>query len=270
MTTDLTVFHVRGIFNPQQGNAQEDTICLIIAVDAQRGLPAPTFEAALRSATHRNPHGIGLAWPDEGRVHIRKDVRRYAPVLEQALALYAGTNLPFFIHLRFNTVGYTSGGNTHPFALAPGLAMAHNKTLAIQPPHQHWSDSRTVAELLKTLIAGDPAFFGSPLFWSFIEHQADADNRFVFLDAASEELLIINDHLGVEVDGLWFSNLYAWDPGTVGLSRRSQLFMDMADDQVTSEWDHWDLDDPGDDDPLVWGLDRLDRRQLDGAGLGGR
>jgi hypothetical protein len=248
--------------SPHTGNAQEDTICLIIAADSQRGLPAPTFEAALTSALRSNPDGIGLAWPDGGQVRIRKHARQYAPVLEQALALYAGTTLPFFIHLRHNTVGSTSGGNTHPFALAPGLAMAHNKTLAIQPPHRHWSDSRTVAELLKTLIAGDPSFFGSPLFWSFIEHQADADNRFVFLEAESQELLIINDHLGVDVDGIWFSNLYAWDPGTAGLRRASRLHMDMAGDQADADWDRWGVDDPGDDLPLVWGSARVDRREL--------
>jgi hypothetical protein len=236
---------------------------LIIAADSHRGLPAPTFEAALTSAVRRNPHGIGLAWPDGRRIRIRKHQSQYAPVLEQALALYRATTLPFFIHLRFNTVGSTSGGNTHPFALTPGLAMAHNKTLAIQPPHPHWSDSRTVAELLKTLLAGDPSFFASPLFWSFIEHQADVDNRFVFLEAESQELLIINDHLGVDVEGLWFSNLYAWDPGTVGLPRTAHSSMDMAHDQVNAEWDRWGVDRPGDDLPLGWGSARLDRRQLE-------
>lgn len=238
-------------------------MCLIIAADTQRGLPVATFEAALYSAIERNPHGVGLAWPDDGQIRTLKHQNHYAPVLEQAVALYRATHLPFFVHLRFNTVGSTSSGNTHPFVLSPTLAMAHNKTLMIQPPHRHWSDSRTVAELLKTLIAGDPAFFASPLFWSFIEHQADLDNRFVFLEAQQEELVIINDHLGEEVDGLWFSNLYAWNPETVGLSRRPRSVRGMPSGQVHSLEDRWPDDDFGDDDPLVWRSDRLDRRELE-------
>ncbi len=259
-----------GIFYPLSGNAQEVTICLIIAVNPQRSLPAPTFHAALNSAIHRNPDGIGLAWPDDGKIRILKHPRQYGPVIEQALALYSATQLPFLIHLRFNTVGTNCAPNTHPFSLTPELAMAHNKTLGIQPPHRHWSDSRTVAELLKTLMAGDPSFFRSALFYSFIEHQAGKDNRFVFLDAVEEELVIINDHLGVDVDGLWFSNLYAWDPGTVGLSRRVPSFKDRRITHDRYDWQDWDGDDwdpgaIGDDDPLVWGLDRVDRRQLEAA-----
>lgn len=247
------------------GNALEVPICLIIAVDNQRTLPLETFQAALYSACKRNPHGIGLAWPDAGKVRTLKHPRQYAAVLEQACALYQATQLPFFVHLRYNTVGTTSAANTHPFVLASGLAMAHNKTLDIEPPHLHWSDSRTVAELLKTMISGDPAFFNSPLFWSFIEHQAGFDNRFVFLDGENEELVIVNDHLGLELDGLWFSNLYAWDPGTVGLSPRSHAIKGMLDDQVADEWSDPHPGRSGHDAPLVRRSGRVDRRKLEFA-----
>jgi hypothetical protein len=256
-----------GIFYVLSGNAQEVTICLIIAVAQERGLPLPTFQAALHSAIKRNPDGIGLAWPDDGKVRVLKHPRNYAPVIDQASALYAATEAPFFIHLRYNTVGNTTVANTHPFSLTPALAMAHNKTLKIEPPNHSWSDSRTVAELLKTMIAGDGNFFNSALFWSFIEHQAGKDNRFVFLDAEDEELVIVNEHLGVEVDGLWFSNLYAWDPGTVGLPQRSYAFMDRAyeHEQDVEDIDGWDPRWNCEDNPLAWGFDRLDRRKLEAA-----
>lgn len=238
-----------------KGKAQEVTICLIIAVDSERILPLPSFQAALFSAVSHNPHGIGLAWPDEGRVQVLKHPRSYAPVLEQASALYGGTNLPFLIHLRYNTVGLTCKANTHPFVLSPTLAMMHNKTLAIEPPNPQWSDSRTVAELLKTMVAGNPSFFGSPLFWSFIEHQAGHSNRFAFLDAESQELVLVNEHLGHEVDGLWFSNLYAWDPGTLGIRRPKAAFTDTTTDQFYDEWNDWHFGESGLDASGDWSLD---------------
>lgn len=243
-------------------------MCLIIAAYPHRELPVATFHAAINSAISKNPDGIGLAYPDNGKVVIQKTTGSYDPVIKQALDLYK-TNLPFFVHLRFTTVGHNTKANTHPFKIAGHLAMAHNRTLDIEPPHLHWSDSRTVAELLKTLVAGDASFFDSPLFWSFMEHQAGADNRFAFLDAQREDLVIVNDHLGVEVDGLWFSNLYAWKPATVGLSRWPEWETKMPNDRACDDWDRFDLGVDVEEDlndlPLVWGSDRLDRRQLEPA-----
>lgn len=190
-------------------------------------------------------------------------MRSYGPVIEQALALYRGTKLPFFVHLRYNTVGVNSKANTHPFLLTPGLAMGHNKTLAIEPPDPQWSDSRTVAELLQLLLAGDPTFFGSSLFWSFIEHQAGHSNRFVFLDASDQELVIVNEHLGVDVEGLWFSNLYAWDPGTVGLSPRPRAITNKTNEQDRFDLDRWDDQPERWDAPLAWGAAGVDRRELE-------
>lgn len=241
------------------GNAREVPICLIIAVRPGRSLPPETLEAAINSAVRFNPDGMGVAWPDDGKVRTLKHKSNYAPVKEQVMALYRATDLPMLIHLRYNTVGSNTNVNTHPFVLSPTLAMAHNKTLRIQPPNINWSDSRTVAELLKVMLAGDPEFFSSELFYSFIEDQAGHDNRFAFLDAEQEDLLLINEHLGVEVDGIWFSNLYAWNPRTAGLSTRSTSFTSRFNDQDYSQWDDCDVDDHRRGDPLDWRFARMDR-----------
>lgn len=263
----MTAGPARVILKAIKGNAQEAVICLIIAVEAGRQLPLPTFQAALLSAVSHNPHGIGLAWPDDGCVQVLKHPRSYAPVVEQAVALYGGTTLPFLVHLRFNTVGQTSKANTHPFVLSPSLAMMHNKTLAIEPPNHRWSDSRTVAELLKTLIAGDPGFFNSSLFWSFISHQAGHSNRFAFLDAERQELVLVNEHLGHAVDGLWFSNLYAWDPGTVGIRRPKASITNTLEDQFYDEWDDWRFGEFGLDAADQWPLDAADSAALAKCGI---
>jgi hypothetical protein len=230
-------------------------MCLLIAAHPNRTLPLVTFQAAVESAIPRNPDGIGIAWPDRhGQVEILKHPSNYKAVLHQAYSLYEKSSRAFILHLRFNTVGNNSKANTHPFQLSPSLAMAHNQTLDIEPAARNWSDSRTVAELLKALIAGRRDFYGSPLFWSFIEHQASDNNRFAFLDASQNEIATVNEHLGVSVDGVWFSNRYAWDPVTVGIANKNRTALHDDD---------WSFAGFSDDDSWLGELDSRDRQYIE-------
>ena len=200
-----------------------------------------------------------------GQTYISKSSTNYENVLILAEELYEATSLSFAVHLRYNTVGVNSDANTHPFRLSKHVSMMHNKTLDIDPPKPGWSDSRTVAELLKKMMAGDSNFIHSNLFYSFIEHQAGRDNRFVFLDGKRDELIIINEHLGMHTDGIWFSNDYSWDPGTVGLAKRRQkskgkkAVQDLFDTGYYCDhfqWDEFDV-------PLAWGSDGVGSRELE-------
>lgn len=232
-------------------------MCLIIAVEQSRDLPVATLQAAIESAVYFNPDGIGLTYALGGEAIIEKSVKDYSHIIDKALELYRDTTDPFVLHLRYNTVGHNTKANTHPFRISKTVTMAHNKTLWIEPPHLSWSDSRTVAELLRRMCKADREFFGSPLFCSFIEHQAGEDNRFVFLNAEQNSLTYVNEHLGVSVDGIWFSNTYSWRPSTVGLSKktdRAKLYEqlesieaanDEIDDYCNPRWDSNDV-------PLAW------------------
>jgi hypothetical protein len=232
-------------------------MCLIIAVEQSRTLPAVTLQAAIQSAVYFNPDGIGLSYAVDGKAVIEKTTKGYNDIIDKALDLYRNTTNPFVLHLRYNTVGHNSKANTHPFQISKSVTMVHNKTLWIEPPHLAWSDSRTVAELLRRMCKADREFFGSPLFYSFIEHLAGEDNRFVFLDAERNSLTYVNEHLGVDVDGIWFSNTYSWRPATVGLGKktdRAKLYEqlesieaseDEVDDYCNPRWDSNDL-------PLAW------------------
>lgn len=242
-------------------------MCLIIACEPTRKLPVATFHAAIKSAISRNPDGIGLTWAEDGVARIHKSVDDYASVIDKALEVYSKTKAPLALHLRYNTVGKNSLSNTHPFAISDRLAMVHNKTLWIEPPNRHWSDTRTVAELLVRLCEADRFFFDSELFNSFIDHLAGDDNRFVFLDGELEQLVYVNKDLGTLVDGVWFSNLYAWDCRTVGLSlapkngkhkknRLADSYDALADCSQFVEWDSSDM-------PLAWRSDRVDQRFME-------
>jgi len=214
------------------------------------------FERALVSASNFNPDGIGLTFADQGKAVILKRVRDYDTVLDAAINLYKFTTDPFVVHLRYATKGDNNTGNTHPFRISNSISMVHNRTLKIEPPSLAWSDTRTVAELLKRLCKADKTFFNSPLFNSFIEHQAGMENRFVFLDAAENELTYVNGDLGTMFKGVWFSNLTAWMPERIGLQLpskqngvRSKLESISKDDENFDDWDAYC--DPR-DIPLAW------------------
>jgi hypothetical protein len=248
-------------------------MCLIVAVEQNRDLPLVTLQAAILSAVPFNPDGIGLTYGVNGEAVVEKSIKGYNNIIDKALQLYWDTTDPFVLHLRYNTVGSNSNNNTHPFRISKTVTMAHNKTLDIEPPSLAWSDSRTVAELLRRLCKADREFFGSPLFYSFIEHHACTDNRFVFLDAAQKSLTYVNEHLGVLVDGIWFSNTYSWRPATVGLKKktdRARLYEQLEsveacddDKELDCLVPHWDSNDlpMGWAEPVYTGRD--DRRERD-------
>jgi hypothetical protein len=242
-------------------------MCLIIACEPTRKLPLPTFHAALLSAIPLNPDGIGVSWTENGCAIVEKSVVNYDTIVDKALELYA-TDIPFAVHLRYNTSGKNSNANTHPFEISDRIAMMHNKTLWIEPPNRTWSDSRTVAELLKRMVSADKGFFDSELFYSFMEHQAGDDNRFVFVDGEFEQLVYVNKHLGVEVDGVWFSNLYSWNCRTAGLGLKSKngksgKLNHGKEEDFNFDYDYrfagWDSDDM----PLAWEPSRMDHRVME-------
>lgn len=241
-------------------------MCLIIAVENDRKMSVRDFEAAICSAAYFNPDGIGVTFADQGKAQIVKRVRDYDTVINSAVDLYQFTTDPFIVHLRYNTKGTNSTANTHPFRISNSITMVHNRTLRIEPPTKDWSDTRTVAELLKRLCKADKTFFNSPLFESFIKHQAGYENRFVFLDAEENALTYVNQDLGTLFKGVWFSNLTSWCPEDIGLLRpskqnedRAKLESLYADHEDDDEWDSYD--DPR-DVPLAW----VDSRGTSAAG----
>lgn len=223
-------------------------MCLIVAVEAHRTLPAHLFDEALLSAADFNQDGMGVAYIQDGLVQVEKSAGSYADIFDLASYLYRNTKTPFVVHFRYATAGTVSKANAHPFKLSRTVAMVHNKTLKIEPANPNWSDSRTLAELTKRLIKADPAFLGSPLFDAFISHQAGSTNRLVFLDAAAEQLVYVNEHLGDMVDGVWFSNRTMYDCSVVGLV--DWRFAKKSTKKYSGSWDKDDtyLASPDEDD----------------------
>ena len=116
-------------------------MCLLIV--KPKGVVVPADN--LRHANKRNSHGIGMAWIEDGVIHMWKalEAERIEEAVEKAAELE-----PFdaIIHLRFATHGEKTIDNVHPFFAneAQTVAMAHNGILRI-PTTKEISDSRMFA-----------------------------------------------------------------------------------------------------------------------------
>lgn len=127
-------------------------MCVILATKKKR-IPA----WALKRAEARNPHGIGIAWPEGGHVRWEKSIS-----LERVTKLAAEVPKPYVVHFRWATVGPKTPILCHPFPVTKKITdslhgkskmvMFHNGTFRGMedeiPEDGIWSDSRLFAHLL--------------------------------------------------------------------------------------------------------------------------
>jgi hypothetical protein len=81
------------------------------------------------------------------------------------------------------------------------------------------------------------------------------DNRFVFIDDDGE-MTIVNREQGIEHDGMWFANTYAWDPSLLIPGYRKVFGVRGYSGWGRGRWN--DLD-----DYESWGSDRSDAKVVD-------
>jgi predicted glutamine amidotransferase len=94
------------------------------------GEPLCTAHNALRTQSHRHPHGWGIGWYDvAGGVQIRRGVMPAHADDDFVEAARAARSEVVLAHVRDASVGPVVEVNTHPFVHGPWL-FAHNGTVA--------------------------------------------------------------------------------------------------------------------------------------------
>lgn len=119
------------------------------------------------------------------------------------------------IHFRMKTHGLIDTTNCHPYIVLPGqIAMMHNGVLNWINDKSDKDKSDTwhyVEQFARPMLQACPELFLIPAWQEVIEDQIGTSNRFVFMDNQGR-MAVLNRHTGIEHDGLWFSNEYAWSP----------------------------------------------------------
>jgi gamma-glutamylaminecyclotransferase len=179
-------------------------MCQIISVPAGRKVNLDNLDKAQKY----NKDGYGVAWYEDGIVKTYKTMN-YIVFKGIIKALTPYTKI---VHLRHTTVGLTNLENCHPFSIPTGQ-LFHNGTIISLKPDTVLKDGKW------TCGDGSDSSALADILWA-TEYESVADveellkaiigktiNRLAFIEDDGK-VTIINEHLGEEEDGIWYSNDY--------------------------------------------------------------
>lgn len=170
----------------------------------------------LKGVYQKNGDGIGVMFSENNKLMIRK----FLPKTEaQFIAFYRehieGRDCSW--HARMRTHGDIDMDNCHPYPVLTKedgypLYLAHNGVLhtgnkADTKKSDTW---HFINDFLRPMLTKNPEFFMHPAFIELVGEYIGSGNKFVLLDAHGN-MVTVNREQGVEHNGAWLSNTYAWD-----------------------------------------------------------
>lgn len=160
-----------------------------------------------------NPDGIGIMYATSKGLKVVKMLPKSLADATQFITKLPNDDRELAIHFRWTTHGHTDMTNCHPYDVVPGyVAMMHNGILhtgndADKAKSDTW---HFIRDYLASPVAEHPALVHNEKFRDMVA-EFIGDNRFVFMDGDGK-MSHVNYDQGIEHDGLWFSNTYAWRP----------------------------------------------------------
>jgi hypothetical protein len=156
-----------------------------------------------------NSDGFGAMYVENGSIVVVKTLGKPAEIN----TLYRDTlkGRECVIHYRMKTHGDIDLDNCHPYKVTDDLWMAHNGILSMgNPIDPRKSDTWHFIEyIIKPAMLANPNIILDPDYQAYIEKMIGAANKFAFLHS-SGEIVVLNYAAGVEHQGAWLSNTYAW------------------------------------------------------------
>ena len=160
-----------------------------------------------------NPDGIGIMYATSKGLKVVKMLPKSLADATQFITKLPNDDRELAIHFRWTTHGHTDLTNCHPYDVVPGyVAMMHNGILhtgndADKSKSDTW---HFIRDYLASPVAEHPALVHNEKFRDMVA-EFIGDNRFVFMDGDGK-MSHVNYDQGIEHDGMWFSNTYAWRP----------------------------------------------------------
>lgn len=191
-------------------------MCLIITGPAQKVRESLlTTPGLLADVWKSNGDGIGaMHVSDDGLLVVDKTLAKSLDQAADFIARLPESDKDLAIHFRMRTHGDVDTLNCHPYPVVEGeVHMMHNGVLQIDDSSDKTkSDTwHYIDKVVRPQIEVAPQIIAVPAWQELVAEHIGNSNRLVFLDR-SGKLVIVNKHLGIEHDGMWFSNEYAWSP----------------------------------------------------------
>jgi hypothetical protein len=215
-------------------------MCLALSKPAKMTLD----KDAMAVAYSENADGCGFAVRINGRVLIDKGLWTFEEFWARLTPYMAYEAL---VHFRWASAGTISQENCHPFAVHSGSALIHNGHMGsygtvTQSDTAHW-----VARVLNPLLKRYPSALTDPILVQLLEDSIGGSKMCLM---TPHDTLILNEHLGHERHGVWYSNTsYIQKPAVVASARHRSLIgtktdmgsfaMDVnsiEDDDTIEEW----------------------------------
>lgn len=164
-----------------------------------------------------NSDGFGFMFPNEGKVETVKGLPKNAGDVRKMFEALPDDDRQLAGHARMRTHGATNLENCHPYEVNGKSWLMHNGILhtgnkADPTKSDTW---HFVKDFLATM--GDNALHDAGalrMIGEFI-----SNNRFAIM-SPDGRLSVVNREQGIEHDGVWYSNTYAWDAGILVPSER--------------------------------------------------
>lgn len=168
-----------------------------------------------------NKDGIGVMWAENGEIHIAKTVPSSLQELLEFHDEHIGAKA-CSIHFRMRTHGDTDLTNCHPYEVLGDetgypIYMMHNGVLQ---RGNSWDTTKSdtwhyINDIIRPALLADPTQFMAPWFKTLIEDNIGRGNKFVLMDMHGNTVTL-NESAGVQWEGNWMSNTYAWDARKAG------------------------------------------------------
>lgn len=163
-----------------------------------------------------NSDGLGVMYAEKSSLFIN----RVVPQTEKDFVDFFKDNIEgrdCAWHARMKTHGDIDLANCHPYQVLSSeegypLYLAHNGILATgNAKDKSKSDTwHFIQDYLRPMLLKNPTFFMTDAFADLIGEFIGSGNKFILMDAYGNQV-VINEERGVEHEGAWLSNTYAWN-----------------------------------------------------------
>ena len=183
-----------------------------------------------------NSDGFGAMYSEGGKLVIVKTLGK--PQEINALYKDALKGRECIIHYRMKTHGDIDMENCHPYKVTDDIWMAHNGILAMgNPVDKTKSDTwHFIKFILRPALEANPMLIFDADYQQYLEEMIGASNKFAFMHSSGESV-VLNYDAGVEHEGAWLSNTYAWSAHKHGHGKR---YATTSSSKYYSGWDYND------------------------------
>lgn len=158
---------------------------------------------------NHNKDGFGIMWmnPATGNVAWYKMVGSQRATWRAYQRYAAGRDCA--LHFRMATAGEISVAMAHPFKVTESVMLMHNGILACQSTATR-SDTAEFSGIMRRELERHPERLSDASYLEALDDVIGPGNRLLFMRAGSPEPVIVGREKGLDHQGAWYSNTYAW------------------------------------------------------------